>query len=325
MLANYYGVSEDVSTFLEGIVGKVSPHTRISYSQGALMDEKNRNPMDWFSGNAAETEVTIACMGISQLIEGEEGESIASRSKGDRVEVGLPESQIEFLKLIRSKAKKLVVIITAGSAVSIPEVYELADAVLYAWYPGEQGGNAAADLIFGDAVPSGRLPVTVVESLEDLPPFEDYALSNRTYRYLDKEPLFPFGYGLSYTGFSYSAPQLSSKQISSGESIDLTVTITNTGDYKGAEVVQLYLSDEAASVDVPHQALKGFQRVELWPGASKEITFTITPKMMEMINEDGDGVIEAGGFTVYVGGSSPSSRLEKLGNIPMVEASFEVR
>ena len=177
MLANYYGVSEDVSTFLEGIVGKVSPHTRISYSQGALLDEKNRNPMDWFSSNAAETDVTIACLGISQLIEGEEGESIASRHKGDRQDIGLPASQIEFLKVIREKAKKLVVIITAGSAVSIPEVYELADAVLYAWYPGEQGGDAAADLMFGDAIPSGRLPVTVVKSIEDLPPFEDYALS----------------------------------------------------------------------------------------------------------------------------------------------------
>ncbi|MEM6632857.1 MAG: glycoside hydrolase family 3 N-terminal domain-containing protein, partial [Bacteroidota bacterium] len=271
MLANYYGVSEDVSTFLEGIVGKVSPHTRISYSQGALMDEKNRNPMDWFSGNAAETEVTIACMGISQLIEGEEGESIASRSKGDRVDIGLPESQIEFLKLIRSKAKKLVVIITAGSAVSIPEVYELADAILYAWYPGEQGGNAAADLIFGDAVPSGRLPVTVVKSLEDLPPFEDYALANRTYRYLEKEPLFPFGFGLSYTEFSYSNPQLSSTQIEPGESINVTVMVTNSGDYRGAEVVQLYLSDEDASLAIPKQALKAFQRVELWPGASQEV------------------------------------------------------
>ena len=325
MLANYYGVSEDVSTFLEGVVGKVSPHTRVMYSQGALMDEKNRNPMDWFSEYATETDVTIACMGISQLIEGEEGESIASRSKGDRENIGLPESQLEFLQLIRSKAKKLVVIITSGSAVSIPEVYEMADAVIYAWYPGEQGGKAAADLLFGDAVPSGRLPVTVVNSLEDLPPFEDYALTNRTYRYLETAPQFPFGFGLSYTTFAYGDLQLSKRQINSGESIEVSLTVTNTGEYKGDEVVQLYLSDDKASVEVPQQALKGFQRVSLWPGASKTVYFTLTPEMMEMINAKGEGVIEPGSFTIHVGGSSPSTRLEELGNIPMVKAVFEVK
>ena len=325
MLANYYGVSEDVSTFLEGIVGKVSPHTRISYSQGALLDEKNRNPMDWFSENAAETDVTIACLGISQLIEGEEGESIASRHKGDRQDIGLPDSQIEFLKVIREKAKKLVVIITAGSAVSIPEVYELADAVLYAWYPGEQGGHAAADLMFGDAIPSGRLPVTVVNSIEDLPPFEDYALTNRTYRYLEKEPQFPFGFGLSYTTFSYGDLQLSKDQISAGESIELSLTVTNTGPYRGEEVVQLYLSDDEASVEVPQHALKGFQRVSLWPGASQRVQFTLTPEMMEMINNEGEGIIEPGSFTVHVGGASPSTRLKALGNIPMAKVGFEVQ
>ena len=229
LLANYYGVSADVRTFLEGIVGKVSPHTSVNYSQGALLDEPNRNPIDWFSGNAAESDVTIACIGISQLIEGEEGESIASRTKGDRPDIRLPESQIEFLKNIRSKAKKLIVVITAGSAVACPEVFEMADALIYAWYPGEQGGNALGDVIFGDVNPSGRLPVTFVKSVDDLPPFDDYSLTGRTYRYMEKEPLFPFGYGLSYTSFEYSNLKLSKNSIKAGESIEVSLTVSNSG------------------------------------------------------------------------------------------------
>ncbi|MEO0341385.1 MAG: glycoside hydrolase family 3 N-terminal domain-containing protein, partial [Bacteroidota bacterium] len=196
LLANYYGQSNNLVTILEGVVGKVSPQTSVHYSQGALLDEENRNPMDWFSGEAGDAEVTIACVGLSQLIEGEEGESIASRHLGDRVDIGLPPSQIEFLKKIRSKAKKLVVVMTGGSAIACPEVYEMADAMLFVWYPGEQGGNAVGDIIFGDAVPSGRLPVTFPMSVDDLPPYGDYAMTNRTYRYSDAKPLFPFGFGL---------------------------------------------------------------------------------------------------------------------------------
>ncbi|MCB0838821.1 MAG: glycoside hydrolase family 3 C-terminal domain-containing protein, partial [Bacteroidetes bacterium] len=136
LLANYFGVSENLVTFLEGITGKVSPHTAVQYSQGALMDMPNRNPIDWFSGTGSEVDVTIACIGISQLIEGEEGESIASDNKGDRKDLKLPQNQIDFLKKMRSTSKNLVAVVTAGSAVAMDEIYEIADAVVYAWYPG---------------------------------------------------------------------------------------------------------------------------------------------------------------------------------------------
>ena len=325
LLANYYGVSRDMVTFLEGIVGKTAPHTNVRYIQGALLDEPNRNPTDWFSSTAQETEITIAFLGISQLIEGEEGESIASRHKGDREDIGLPQNQIDFLKKIRENARKLVVVITAGSAIACPEVYEMADALLYAWYPGEQGGHAVAGILFGDAIPSGRLPVTFVRSVEDLPPYEDYSLTNRTYRYLKKEPLFPFGFGLSYTDFRYSELELSSSKIKKGQSIEATVNITNMGSYAAEEVVQLYLADLQASAEVPLAALKGFKRISLAPGSSGKITFTITPEMMEMVNEDGKRLIESGEFKVYIGGASPSGRNAALGNIPMIESTFEVR
>ena len=323
LLANYYGISEDLRTILEGIVGKVSPQTTIEYRQGALLDETNRNPQDWFSSVAADAEVTIACLGITQLIEGEEGESIASRHLGDRVDIGLPQNQIDFLKNIRSKAKKLVVVMTGGSAIACPEVYDMADALLFVWYPGEQGGLAAADLLFGDAVPSGRLAVTVPKSVNDLPPYEDYAMAGRTYRYMEKEPLFPFGFGLSYATFQYGSVKLDKSSIKRDNAVDLEIQVTNTGKYKADEVVQLYLTDMEASVPVPQYALKSFQRITLEPGASQKVRFRITPEMMQMVDEKGERRIEPGRFKVQVGGSVPSKRSLDLGAAQWQEAIFE--
>ncbi|MFW6202856.1 MAG: glycoside hydrolase family 3 C-terminal domain-containing protein [Marinilabilia sp.] len=324
LLANYYGLSEDMNTILEGIVGKVSPQTSVHYSQGALLDEPNRNPIDWFSGEAENADVTVACLGLSQLIEGEEGEAIASRHKGDRERIRLPQNQIDFLKKIRANAKKLVVVVTAGSAVTMPEVYEMADALLYVWYPGEQGGNAVGDIIFGDAVPSGRLPVTFVKSIEDLPPYEDYNMEGRTYKYMDVAPQFPFGFGLSYTTFSYDNLNVSEDKVDEGESVEVSLTLENEGDYDADEVVQFYLTDEEASFRVPKQSLVGFDRIHVPAGESKEVNFTVTPEMMESINEDGEAVLESGKFKIYVGGSSNSEVNDELGAAEGLTGNFEV-
>jgi len=297
LLANYYGVSENLVTFLEGITGAVSDHTAVKYSQGALLDEKNRNPMDWFSGTGQESDVTIACVGISQLIEGEEGESIASSHKGDRVDIKLPQNQIDFLKKIRETSEKLVVVITSGSAMACKEVYDMADAVIYAWYPGEQGGNALADVL----------------------------LANRTYRYQKKEPLFPFGFGLSYGSFEYSNLTLDKIQIDKGENISATITIKNNADVDAEEIVQLYLTDEKASSPQPFYALKDFKRIHLRKGESKKISFDLTPKMMETVKNDGMKEIESGDFTVYIGGSIPSKRSIDLGASQYLKKQFSVK
>ena len=324
LLANYYGVSEDMKTFLEGIVGKASPHTSIKYRQGALLDRPNVNPNDWFSGVSAESDVTIACVGYSQLMEGEEGEAIASRHLGDRKEINLPESQIAFLRKIRNNAKKLVVVVTGGSAVSSPEVYEMADAMLFAWYPGEQGGNALADILFGNVAPSGHLPVSFPKSIEYLPPFEDYSMAGRTYRYMTTEPLFPFGYGLSYTTFEYGEAKLNKSRIKNGESVTVKIQVKNTGNIAADEVVQLYLKDVESDVELPQYALKGFQRINLKPGQSKQVSFDITPKFMEMVDENGERKVEPGMFKVFVGNAAPSKRSRDLG-AKYVTAEFEVR
>ncbi len=325
LLANYYGLSEEMVTILEGIISKVSNHTSVQYRQGALLDRPNVNPIDWFTGVAAESDVTIVCLGFSQLLEGEEGEAIASPGKGDRFDIRLPQNQIDFLKKIRNRAEKLVVVLTGGSAIACPEVYKMADALLFVWYPGEQGGQAIADVIFGDAMPSGRLPVTFPKSLDDLPPFEDYSMAGRTYRYMEKEPLFPFGFGLSYTTFEYSNLNLSTKKVKRGKSVTVDVSVTNTGHVKTEEVVQLYITDVKASTRTPLYSLKGFQRVSLSPGENKKIKFEITPELMKMVNDKGERVIEKGEFKVTIGGACPGQRSVDLGGARPVEAVFRVQ
>jgi beta-glucosidase len=295
------------------------------YRQGALLDRPNVNPIDWYTSVAGESDVTIACLGISPLLEGEEGESIASPHKGDRLDIGLPQNQVDFLKKIRANAEKLVVVLTGGSPIACPEVYDMADALLFVWYPGEQGGTAIADVIFGDESPSGRLPLTFPKSLDDIPPYEDYSMEGRTYRYMETEPLFPFGFGLTYTTFEYSDLQLSSKRVDRGEPVAAEVTVTNTGDMQAEEVVQLYMTDPKASVRVPLYSLKGFKRVSLWPGESASIRFEITPELMELVNNDGEHVLESGEFRVMIGGSSPGQRSIELGVSPMAVTNFVVQ
>jgi beta-glucosidase len=207
----------------------------------------------------------------------------------------------------------------------MPKVHELADAILFAWYPGEQGGNGVADVIFGDVNPSGRLPITFPKSTDQLPPYDDYSMVGRTYRYLMQEPLYPFGFGLSYTRFQYSDLKLSSMRIQKGDTLRATVTVKNVGHYPGEEVIQLYLTDLEASVPTPIYALKGFERVRLEPVQSRTVTFTITPEMMSIIDENGDSILEPGQFRVTIGGCSPGKRGVELGASESVQAVFTVK
>lgn len=325
LLGNYFGVSSELSTILEGVVGAVGPATVVSYRQGSLLDRPNVNPMDWFSGMAAESDVTIAVMGISNLLEGEEGASLASPDKGDRLDPRLPQNQVDFLTTIREKAQKLVVVILGGSPMAIPEVHEMADAVLLVWYPGEEGGRAVADVIFGDVSPAGRLPLTYPKSLEQLPPYDDYSMTGRTYRYMEEEPLYPFGFGLSYASFEYGEISLDRENVESGENVTARVAITNTGSVAGDEVVQLYISDPLASVRVPAASLIGFVRISLEPGATETVSFDITPELMQLVTDEGQRLIEPGEFVVTIGGASPGRRAAHLGAPEPARASFTVR
>ena len=325
LLGNYYGINDDLVTILEGVSNRASKHTNVRFRQGALLNIPNINPIDWYSGEAAMSEVTIACIGITELLEGEEGESIASPTKGDRFDLNLPENQMDLLRKLRKNTEKLVVVLTGGSPITCPEIYELADAMLFVWYPGEQGGNAVADVIFGNTSPSGRMPITTPFSAQDLPPYEDYNMTGRTYRYMDKEALFPFGFGLSYTDFEYRGLKINKDEITLGDSIDVQITIKNNGKMEAEEVVQLYITDLEATVPVAKYALKDFKRVSLKQRHKKTVKFRITPEMMQIVNEKGERIIESGKFRVTVSSSSPSQRSIELGAPEPVSCTFTVK
>jgi len=314
LLGNYYGVSGNQTTILEGIAQKVTPGNFLQYKQGFLLDRENINPIDWTTDDAQKSDVIIAVMGIAPILEGEEGEAIASPTKGDRPDMSIPQNQVEFLKGLREGYEgKLVTIITGGSPMNLQEVLDISDALIFAWYPGEEGGNAVADIIFGDAVPSGRLPITFPKSLDQLPPFEDYDMTGRTYRYMTEEPLFPFGFGLSYTSFSYSDAVLDKETAGADETVNITVTVTNEGEIDADEVVQLYITDTDAPFRVPLFALKGIKRISLAAGESKEVTFAITPDMLKVVDMNGESILDKGIFEIHVGGSSPVPRAMDLG------------
>jgi len=324
LLGNYHGYGSEMATILEGITGKIHPGTKLRYHHGFMFDRENIN--EGGLGIVRQADATIVVMGLNTLLEGEEGSAIASPYKSDRKDLGLPGKQLDYLKKIRNRTDKpVVVVLNGGSPLAITEVHELADAILYAWYPGEKGGNAVGDVIFGDVSPSGRLPITFPKSTGQLPPYEDYSMEGRTYKYMKEEPLYPFGYGLSYATFEYSDIQINKKEISEGDSVQVTFKVKNIGKSTGDEVVQLYVKDEAASFRVPQYSLGGFKRVSLEPNETKQMSFTIHPEMMKMIDDNGESVTEPGTFRVFIGGSSPGKRSIQLGAPQPLETTFTLK
>jgi beta-glucosidase len=326
LIGNYYGVSDNMVTILEGIASAVAPGSQVQYRQGTLLDRKNVNPIDWASGGAKDSDATFYVMGIHGNIEGEEGASIASPDFGDRLDYNIPQNQIDYLqKLKDGNENPVIAIVSGGSPMNLAAVQELADAVMLMWYPGEEGGNAVADIIFGKTAPSGRLPITFPQSLDQLPAYEDYTMEGRTYKYMKKEPLYPFGFGLSYTSFGYSELALSSSKVKRGQPLTVTALVRNEGQSEAEEVVQLYLTDEEASVRTPLFSLIGIQRIALAPGASKKVTFIINPEQMKLVNNQGEKVFEKGKFTVSIGGSLPTQRSLELGAAQFTQSQFTLR
>ncbi len=325
LMGNYYGVNPRMSTILEGLSSAIQPGSQMQYKPGILLDRDNNNPIDWTTGDAKGSDVTFVVMGITGLLEGEEGEAIASPNYGDRIDYNLPKNQIDFLRKIRAGNKnKVVVIITGGSPMNLSEVHELADAVVLAWYPGEEGGNAVADIIFGKTSPSGRLPVTFPKSLDQLPPYEDYAMKGRTYRYMTAEPMYPFGFGLSYTTFNYSDIKLSAAIIKKNTPVNAEVIISNTGKISADEVVQLYITVPQVGNN-PQYSLKGFKRIKLSPGQTQTVQFSITPELMKSVSDNGESVLLPGTYQISIAGSVPSQRSFELGAPKAAHTTFIVK
>ncbi len=323
LLGNYYGLNSSLTTFLEGMVGRLPEGVRLEFMPGSLLSQEKRLENDWSLHTAGSMDVTIAFMGLSPLLEGEEGEAILS-DNGDRDQISLPKNQVNYLRKLGATGGKIVLVLSGGSPVSLDGIEEMVDAIVYVWYPGQEGGRAVADVLFGDSSPSGKLPLTFPRSLDQLPEFDDYNMTGRTYRYADAEPLFPFGFGLSYTNFAYTYLAAGQTTIRAGDSLPVTLQVANTGARDAEEVVQFYLSDLQASVPVPHTSLVGFERIALKAGETRTVSFVVTAEMMMLFDEQGQQRLEPGQFRLAAGGCSPSARGLALGAPSPALLEFEV-
>ncbi len=290
-----------------------TPHLRLVWS-------KVDRGIDPALAEAARTaDVVVAVVGITSKLEGEEMKvDEPGFQGGDRTSLDLPEPEENLLKALAATGKPLVVVLTNGSALAVNWANEHANAILDAWYPGEEGGLAVAQTLSGANNPAGRLPVTFYKSVDQLPLFEDYSMQGRTYRYFTGKPLYPFGYGLSYTKFAYRKLTTPTGAVEAGQPVVVEATVTNTGQQAGDEVAQLYLSFPPVD-GAPLRALRGFKRVHLEPGASQQVRFELTPRAQGMVTAVGDAIVAEGKYTVSVGGGQPGT------DAPAVTGHFNVK
>jgi beta-glucosidase len=268
---------------------------------------------------AQSADAVIAVVGITSQLEGEELQvSIPGFKGGDRTTLDLPQEEEELLQLLKKTGKPLVVVLMNGSALSVNWAEKNAGAILEAWYPGEEGGTAIAETLAGVNNPAGRLPVTFYKSVDQLPPFEDYSMNNRTYRYFTGHPLYPFGYGLSYSKFSYSKVKLSTAKLDAGDSLSVDADVKNSSEREGDEVVELYLTFPK-SPEAPLRALRGFQRIHLRPRETQHLRFTLNSRDLSSVNEIGDRLVAPGKYRISLGGGQPGT------GATSVTAGFTIR
>src|SRR5579859_938988 len=287
---------------------EVSYGTRNSKPHAELIWTKyNGAPSQEAVTAAKNVDAVIAVVGITSQLEGEEMPvTEPGFLGGDRTSIDLPQPEEDLVEAVASTGKPLAVVLMNGSALAVNWINEHANAVLDAWYPGEEGGAAVAETLSGKNNPAGRLPVTFYTGVDQLPNFEDYGMANRTYRYFSGKPLYPFGYGLSYTKFSYSDLNVPAQPIAVGEQVAADVTVTNAGNLAGDEVAQLYLKFPPVK-GAPNVALRGFVRIHLEPGASQKVHFDLKPRDLEMVTEDGNPIIAQGDYTISIGGGQPDT------------------
>ncbi len=254
---------------------------------------------------AQQSDAVVMVLGLSPRLEGEEMKvEVEGFSGGDRIQLGIPAVQEELLKRVVATGKPVVLVLLNGSAVAVNWAKEHVPGIVELWYPGQMGGTALADVLFGDYNPAGRLPVTFYRSENQIPPFDDYSMKGKTYRFFEGEPLFPFGYGLSYTRFAYRGLQIPA-EVQTGKSLKIGVDVENTGERAGDEVVQLYVRHAGATVPVPVRSLEGFRRVSLKAGERRRIEFTLTARQMSIIDAESHRVMEPGTLEISVGGGQP--------------------
>lgn len=317
---NYFGDASRYTTVLEGLQDYCGDETRILYANGCHMWKKREMGESNSDGEgiseaviaAKMADAVVICLGLDATLEGEEMDQSNSFGSGDKYNLELPGLQEKLLEKVTEAAgdKPVILVLLNGSALAVTWADRHVDAIVEAWYPGSRGGEAVAQLLFGEYSPAGRLPVTFYRTSEELPEFTDYSMKGRTYRYMENEALYPFGYGLSYTTFAYENLAVQERTV--------TVDVINTGDMTSDEVPQMYIAHTSENTVTPRWSLKGFTRLHLAPGQRQTVSFELRDEALMTVQNDGSRVLEPGEYTIYVGGGQPDVRTQELvGRAPL--------
>lgn len=317
LVGNYEGTASRYVTVLEGIQDYVGDEVRVLYSEGCHLYRDRTSGLAQQNDRASEvrgvckaSDVIIAVMGLDASLEGEEGDTGNEYGSGDKPNLNLPGLQQDILKIAKESGKPVILVLLTGSAMAVAWEDENLDAIVQGWYPGAQGGAAIARILFGDANPEGKLPVTFYRTTEELPAFEDYSMKGRTYRYMKQKALYPFGYGLSYTDYTYENAVLVSDDIRGEKGVVLQAEVTNTGAMDGIETVQVYVGLERE--DAPNPQLKKIVKVPLKAGETKKIEAMLPREAFMLYDENGEHVLYPGTYRIYMGGSQPDARSQEL-------------
>ncbi len=328
---NYAGTASRYVTLLEGIQAAVNEDTRVYYSEGCHLFQNRVEDLGQPNDRIAEavavaerSDVVILCLGLDATIEGEQGDAGNAYAAGDKVTLDLSKEQEGLLETITALGKPTVLLLSTGSAMSINYADEHCDAIIQTWYPGALGGVAAANILFGEVSPSGKLPVTFYRSVEELPEFTDYSMKNRTYRYMENEALYPFGYGLSYGKAVYSDLKVPAS-VGKNDDFTVTVTVSNTGKYDIDEVVEVYIKDNESKFAVRNHSLCAFKRVSLKAGESKTVELPVKNMALTVVDDHGERYVDSSKFTLYVGGSQPDARSVALTGAAPLKAELAVK
>ncbi|MEY8375206.1 glycoside hydrolase family 3 C-terminal domain-containing protein [Lachnospiraceae bacterium 56-18] len=331
LIGNYHGTASRYITVLEGIQDEVGDDVRVLFSEGCHLEKDRVENLAWSQDRISEavitaehSDVVIICVGLDETLEGEEGDAGNSDASGDKKDLHLPKVQEELIEKVTAVGKPTIVVLMAGSAIDLNYAEEHCNAVLMAWYPGARGGRAVADILFGNVSPSGKLPITFYKGLEDLPEFTDYSMKNRTYRYMEQEALYPFGYGLTYGDAEVKEAKVSG-EVTKESDIRVEVFLKNEGDTDTDEVVQIYIKDLDSKLAVPNYNLCAFKRISLKAGEEKKVEMTVPNRAMSVVDEEGERHIDSKNFKLFAGFSQPDERSRRLTGKETVEIPVTLR
>ncbi len=328
LIGNYHGTSSEYITVLEGIQRFVGDKVRVLYSEGSQLSEEKTEKLA-FDGDrlseakivAEHSDVVILCLGLDETLEGEEGDTGNSYASGDKEDLLLPKPQRDLLEAVIETGKPIIFCLMTGSAMDLGFASKHCNAILQLWYPGARGGKSAADIIFGETSPSGKLPITFYESTDHLPEFTDYSMKGRTYRFLEEKAQYPFGFGLTYGNVKVTDAIVKEKVI---DGLNVQVSVENTGSCVTDDIIQIYIKNMYSQYAVKNHSLCAFKRVNLKPGEKKTVELFVNKKAFTVVNDSGERFIDGDNYTLYVGTSQPDERSKELTGKSSIEIKLDI-